>query len=74
MDVIAKQPLTVEEVTGRKLTIDELASKWQVPKSWLYRRSMEKGPGAIPRVKIGKYLRFDNAAVEQWLKARQGDV
>ena len=50
------------------LTIDELAEKLKVKKSWIYSRSMQTGPGAIPRLKIGKYLRFDFREVMSWLR------
>ena len=53
-------------------TIEELAAKYQVKPSWFYRQTMEKGPDAIPRIKIGKYLRFKESEIEQWLKDRQG--
>ena len=49
-------------------TIDELGERWKVKKSWLYSRTRECDPGSIPRFKIGKYLRFDPEAVDQWLK------
>jgi len=41
------------------LTIDEMAETLKVPKSWLYSRTRETGPGSIPRIKVGKYIRFD---------------
>jgi excisionase family DNA binding protein len=53
------------------LTIDELAKKLKVKKSWIYRKTQETGPDAIPRLKFGKYLRFDYEAVMQWLESRQ---
>jgi excisionase family DNA binding protein len=49
------------------LTIEEMAETLKVPKSWLYSRTRETGPGAIPRLKVGKYLRFDYQAVMDWL-------
>jgi excisionase family DNA binding protein len=50
------------------LTIPELAERLKVPKSWLYSRTRETGPGAIPRVKVGKYIRFVESDVMDWLK------
>jgi excisionase family DNA binding protein len=49
------------------LTIEEMAETLKVPKSSLYSRTKETGPGAIPRLKVGKYLRFDYQAVMDWL-------
>jgi len=53
------------------LTIDELAEKLKVAKSWLYSRTREKEPGAIPRIKVGKYIRFVESDVMDWLKGKQ---
>ena len=50
------------------LTPTELAEKLSVKKSWIYGKSMQTGPDAIPRLKVGKYLRFNYEAVLDWLK------
>jgi excisionase family DNA binding protein len=52
------------------LTIEELAGKLKVPKSWVYSRTRETGPGSLPRLKTGKYLRFEEGAVMEWLRGR----
>lgn len=52
-------------------TLEELADRWKVPKSWLYRQTMKKGEGSIPRVKVGKYLRFVPEKSDKWLAAQQ---
>jgi excisionase family DNA binding protein len=52
------------------LTIDELACVLKVKKSWLYRQTMRSDKGAIPRIKLGKQLRFDPAEVEPWILRR----
>ena len=54
------------------ITIDELSERWKVKKSWIYARTRESGPDALPRIKIGKYLRFDPDEVQEWLK-KQND-
>ena len=53
------------------LTIDDLADKLKVPKSWIYARTKQSGPGTIPRIKIGKYLRFDWGDVWEWIQQQQ---
>jgi len=53
------------------LTIDDMADRLTVKKSWLYRKTMDKGPGSIPRVRLGKYLRFVESDVMEWLKNNQ---
>ncbi|HOS45596.1 MAG TPA: helix-turn-helix domain-containing protein [Paludibacter sp.] len=55
------------------LTIDAMAARLKVKPSWLYFRTMQTGPDSIPRIKLGKYLRFDPTAVMQWIEARYGN-
>ena len=50
------------------LTVDELAENLSVPKSWVYSRSRENGPDAMPKIKVGKYCRFVLDDVLDWLK------
>jgi len=53
------------------LTVDEMAAVLRVPKSWIYARSRQTGPGTIPRIKVGKYLRFVESDVMEWLEQQQ---
>ena len=46
------------------LTIEELASSLQVPKSWIYTRTREK---RIPHYKFGKYVRFSKSEISDWI-------
>ena len=55
-------------MTQNLLSVDELAESLNVPKSWVYSRSRETGPDAIPRIKVGKYVRFELDKVFVWLK------
>ena len=57
----------------RLLTVDELAEVLRVPRSWIYSRSRQTGPDAIPRVPVGKYVRFELDSVMAWLR-NQGRV
>lgn len=50
------------------LTVDELAQILKVPKSWIYGKTREAGPESMPRLYIGKYLRFFETDVMNWLK------
>ena len=45
-----------------------MAERIGVKTSWLYRACMRKGPGSIPRVKVGKYNKWVEADVLAWLK------
>ena len=45
--------------------IKEMASKLGVPESWLYSRTRTN---EIPHYKVGKYVRFDESEVWEWIK------
>jgi excisionase family DNA binding protein len=64
-----EQSLTLDEL----LTLEELAQKLKVKRSWVYARTRETGPGSMPRLKAGKYLRFQEQAVMQWLREKNAD-
>jgi excisionase family DNA binding protein len=53
------------------LTADELAARWQVPKSHVYRLTRE---GRIPTVRLGRYYRYRLAAVEAWERQSEAPV
>ena len=53
------------------LTVDELAETLRVGNTWVYRQTLRKDADAMPRLKVGKYLRFDLDAVLKWLEGRQ---
>jgi excisionase family DNA binding protein len=50
------------------LTIDELAKELKVPKSWIYARTRITGANSIPKLKVGKYLRFNLEEVLAWIR------
>lgn len=52
-------------MTGRLLDAPELAALLNVPASWV-RESVRSG--AIPHVRLGRYVRFELADVEAWLE------
>jgi excisionase family DNA binding protein len=45
------------------MTADQLAERWQVPKSHVYRLARDK---RIPTVELGRYRRFRLDAIEQF--------
>ncbi len=49
------------------LTVSEIAQALKVPVSWIYERSRRRGSERIPHIKLGKYLRFEITAVQNWL-------
>lgn len=56
------------------LTVAEMADRLKVKPSWLYCRTMQTGKDAIPRLKIGKYLRFEPGAVMEWIGKQYGEA
>lgn len=48
---------------------EELAARWQVPKSQIYRLSREE---KIPTVRIGRYYRYDQGAIEAYERGDAG--
>ena len=50
-------------MTGQLLTAEQVAERWQVPKSQVYRLTRD---GAIPTVKLGRYYRYRLDQVERF--------
>lgn len=44
---------------NRLVTPHEMAEILKVPVSWIYRQTMMTGTDSIPRIKAGKYVRFE---------------
>ncbi len=53
------------------LTVAELAQWLKVPPSWIYERTRRRGEGRLPFIKLGKYLRFEAAAVRTYLERQR---
>lgn len=58
-------------VPQRLLTAGELAERWQVPKSHVYRLTRE---GRVPAVRLGRYYRYRLAAIEAWERESEAPV
>lgn len=56
----------------KMMTVFELAELLNVPVSWVYARTRKRDHGGLPAVKIGKYYRFIEADVMNWLKRCDG--
>lgn len=56
----------------RLLTADEVADLLPVTRSWVYAQAREE---RIPYVRLGRYVRFEQQAVEEWITTqRRGPV
>lgn len=56
------------------LTITELAALLKIRKSWIYARTRERGPNAIPQIRIGKFIRFEKSSVLDWIMKQQNRI
>jgi excisionase family DNA binding protein len=52
------------------LTVDELAGLLKVPKSWIYEHTRKRGSERLPHLKLGKYLRFFEYEVREFLERK----
>jgi len=52
------------------LNVQELAEKLNVPVSWIYDRTRNGSMDHIPHYKIGKYLRFAEDEVIDYLRIK----
>jgi excisionase family DNA binding protein len=52
----------VMAVNERLLTVEEVAERLQVPRTWVYKH-LDK----IPYIKLGKYLRFEPSQLDSLL-------
>jgi excisionase family DNA binding protein len=49
----------------RLLTVEEVAERLGMTKEWVWSQARS---GRIPHVKLGRYRRFREEAIEQWLR------
>lgn len=49
------------------LTVKQVSTLFQVPKSWIYKRICKRAPHRMPHVKLGKYVRFRESEVENFV-------
>lgn len=57
----------------RLITVEELSQVLNVPRSWIYERT-RLGQAAIPFIKLGKYVRFDQEEVIKFFKSQEKSV
>jgi excisionase family DNA binding protein len=53
------------------LTVAEVARLFQVPTSWVYERTRQRGLYRLPGFRLGKYWRFREADVLAWLERQR---
>ena len=50
------------------LTVDQVAQRLGVSKDWVWAQARA---GLIPHVQLGRYRRFREEALDQWLRERE---
>jgi len=53
---------------SRLLTVEDVAALLNVPPRWVYRHAGLKPPAGIPHVKVGKYLRFRESDLREYVE------
>jgi excisionase family DNA binding protein len=53
------------------LTVEEVAELLRVPLSWVYDRTRKRGAERIPGFRLGKYWRFREADVLEWIERQR---
>ncbi len=51
----------------------ELAARLKVPVSWVYDRTRRHGPERLPFHKIGRYVRFSEEEIDEYLESKKID-
>lgn len=65
--VVAHEVRSGSDGMSRLLRVEEVASLLNVPRKWVYRRVGLKAPDGLPHVKIGRYLRFRESDVRDYV-------
>lgn len=65
----AFQPLVHSGTPGRLLTADDLAARLAVAPSWV---RAEARAGRLPSIRLGRYRRFLEADVDEWIAQLRG--
>jgi excisionase family DNA binding protein len=53
------------------LTIEDVAGLLKLPVSWVYERTRRRGFDRIPGFRLGKYWRFRESEVLEWLERQR---
>jgi excisionase family DNA binding protein len=53
------------------LTVDEVAERFKLPRSWVYERTRRRTSDGLPFIKLGKYIRFLETDVRTYLERQR---
>ena len=58
-------------VAAPLMTVEEVAELLSVPASWVYERTRRRSSDRIPGFRLGKYWRFRQAEILEWLERQR---
>ena len=59
---------------GRLMTVQQVGELFQLPPSWIYAHTRRRVLDRIPGFRLGKYWRFKEAEVLDWLERQKVSV
>jgi len=59
------------EIAERLLTVEEVAELLRVEPSWVYARTRQRAANRLPGFRLGKYWRFRETDVREWLERQR---
>lgn len=66
----AQSPIYLAD--GELMTVEDVARFLRVPESWVYEHARRRRIDRLPHYKIGKYLRFAEREIVEWLQQIRG--
>ncbi|MHB8525832.1 MAG: helix-turn-helix domain-containing protein [Candidatus Acidiferrales bacterium] len=60
-----------ERQKSQLLTVQDVVEFLHVPVSWVYQRTRKRGTGQLPHLKLGKYLRFEESTVTEFIREQR---
>ena len=72
-DQAADSPIASRETLDELLTVEDVAKLLKVSRSWVYEHTRSRGTrpsDRLPHLKLGKYVRFQAAAVRAFLNQK----
>ncbi|HEX4997906.1 MAG TPA: helix-turn-helix domain-containing protein, partial [Terriglobia bacterium] len=64
----------VESDVSELLTAGDVAALLKVPLSWVYSRTRRRRGDTLPHIRLGKYVRFEEAQIRRYLNRRRKEL
>lgn len=72
LDAASRRAAIGERSASQLLTVREVAELLQVPVSWIYGRMRKRSTERLPGYRLGKYWRFHEQEVLEWVQCHRG--